>query len=86
MMHFPLLTNGTFEFEGRVDLCLNGVWGTMCRRYIPNQFSDISKYESGRVLAEVVCRQLAAQLDITPFRCEFTYVIQRNLSYIPQAT
>ena len=73
------LTNGTFEFEGRVDICLNGVWGTVCG---PNydshhQFDDINtRYDimSERLFAEVVCRQLVAQLDITSFRCEYVYV------------
>ena len=38
--------DGTSEYNGRLELCLNGVWGTVCGDGI----SDM--------VAEVVCRQL----------------------------
>ena len=40
------LQNGTQPFNGRLEICLNGTWGTICN----NQF--------GGVDASVACRQL----------------------------
>ena len=40
------LRGGTREDEGRVELCMNGVWGTVC----DNSWNDTE--------ASVVCRQL----------------------------
>ena len=40
------LADGDTKFEGRVELCINGVWGTIC----DNFWSDLD--------AAVVCRQL----------------------------
>lgn len=40
------LVDGANEFQGRVELCLDGVWGTVCDSF----WSDLD--------ATVVCRQL----------------------------
>ena len=41
------LVGGETEYEGRVEICASGVWGTVCGYYI-----------WGRPEAEVVCNQL----------------------------
>ena len=38
------LINGTVESAGRVELCINGVWGTVC---------NLDNHD-----AQVVCRQM----------------------------
>lgn len=40
------LTNGSTELEGRLEICINNVWGTVCD----------TKFDSTE--AAVVCRQL----------------------------
>ena len=42
------LVNGTFEQEGRVEVCIGGIWGSMC-------FSTWSNPSANRF---VVCNQL----------------------------
>ena len=46
------LVGPTVEFEGRVEVCINGVWGTVC-------FSTFSSWDERD--ARVVCRQLGHQ-------------------------
>ena len=43
------LTDGTTQYEGRVEVCINGVWGTVC------------DYNWGKKQAYAVCHQLGYQ-------------------------
>ena len=42
------LVNGTSPYEGRVEICRGGQWGTLCMRYSRWDYRE----------AQVVCRQL----------------------------
>lgn len=44
------LVGGSTEYEGRVELCINRLWGTVCSQ----NFGTITE-------AKVVCRQLGHQ-------------------------
>ncbi len=49
------LINGSSPLEGRVDLCWNGVWGSVC----DNGWDHLD--------AQVVCRQVGRQLGVEIF-------------------
>ena len=55
------LMNGSSRLEGRVELCSQGIWGSIARRY---------SYDWDYIDAEVVCRQLGY-----PWECELTIII-----------
>ena len=44
------LVDGTEEYEGRLEVCINQVWGTVCSRYWYNTDT------------KVACRQLGHQV------------------------
>ena len=51
------LVDGSVDYEGRVEVCINRVWGTVCSttsRYTYYTYWDLSE-------AKVVCRQLGHQ-------------------------
>ena len=44
------LVNGSQSYKGRVEVCLNEVWGTIC--------ADIGPWDWSSTEADVVCNQL----------------------------
>ena len=51
------LAGGRFEYEGRVEICISGVWGTVC--YSTSRYSWYNNWNTAD--ARVVCRQLGHQ-------------------------
>ena len=52
------LVNGSLESAGRVEVCINGVWGTVCHRnWNANYYWDNN-------FARVVCRQMGYNVNI----------------------
>ena len=65
------LVDGSVDYEGRVEVCINRVWGTVCsgryRYYGYYNYWDLSD-------AKVVCRQLGHQeLGITVYTSSSTF-------------
>ena len=52
------MVNGTFTTEGRVEVCSNGIWGTICA----NGFTAIDAY--------VICKELGYGLLGKDFECK----------------
>ena len=50
------LVGGDTEYEGRVEVCINRAWGTICSRKNNHYWSWWSSWESPD--SNVVCRQL----------------------------
>ena len=51
------LVGGSTVYEGRVELCINRLWGTVCSH--SSRFSSRSRWNVNN--AKVVCRQLGHQ-------------------------
>ena len=58
------LTGGSNEYEGRVEICMNGVWGSIC------------DYGWDSTDAHVVCRQLQYQGIVTMMVKLFTHTFR----------
>ena len=53
------LVGGNTQYEGRVEVCINRVWGTVCSsRYNPYWWWWSYSYYWGTPDSNVVCRQL----------------------------
>ena len=52
------LSGSAVDYEGRVEICLNGVWGTICYSRLSSSY--YTRYWDGSD-ARVVCRQLGHQ-------------------------
>ena len=61
------LVDGSVDYEGRVEICINRVWGTVCSTSYRYNYWDLSD-------AKVVCRQLGHQeLGITVYTSSSTF-------------
>lgn len=52
------LAGSTVDYEGRVEVCINGAWGTVCYSRLSSTY--YTRYWDGSD-ARVVCRQLGHQ-------------------------
>ena len=64
------LDDGDREYEGRLELCYNGEWGTVCDEVINNY------------LAFVVCKQLGLTLHGECRNIVHLYILLSALSFI----
>ena len=62
------LIGGSNHLEGRVEICINNAWGTIC----DNQFSSQD--------AEVICRQIG---ELPSRKCRYSTLAQRKHAYAP---
>ena len=53
------LVDGSVDYEGRVEVCINRVWGTVCSTTYRYSYSYYSRWDVND--AKVVCRQLGHQ-------------------------
>ena len=51
------LVGGAVEYEGLVEICVNGAWGTVCYGTSSNSYFNYWGYDEARI----VCRQLGHQ-------------------------
>ena len=66
------LVNGSFTTEGRVEVCSNGIWGSICS----NKFTAIDAY--------VICKELGYGLLGKYYECKvfILFMIQSQLCII----
>ena len=62
------LVGGMTKREGRVEMCYNGVWGTVCA----NGWNDIA--------ANIVCSQLGYNTNSSEFSCDVLLSFYLSLS------
>ena len=68
------LVGGNTQYEGRVEVCINHVWGTVCSsRY--SSWWWFSRYYWGTPDSNVVCRQLG-HMELGTIIFVITYIIK----------
>ena len=71
------LVGGNTKYEGRVEVCINHVWGTVCSsRYDAFYFNF--KYHWGAPDTKVVCRQLGHQ-DLGIVACYKLHILHTSV-------
>ena len=64
------------QYEGRVEVCINRVWGTVCSsRYNPYWWSWSYSYYWGTPDSNVVCKQLG-HMELGTIMFGITYIIK----------